>query len=50
MGVTVPEPELATYAVRPPGAMAIARGSFPTLIGAAARLLARLTGVTVAEW
>ena len=47
IGVTVPEPELATYAVRPSGVTAIACGSAPTPIAGPARRVTRLTGVTV---
>jgi hypothetical protein len=49
IGVTVPEPEFATYAVRPFGVIAIAVGSVPTLIARPAVRVAVLIGVTVPE-
>jgi hypothetical protein len=49
IGVTVAPSQFSTYAVRPSGAIAIARGSRPTGIGRPARLVAVATGVTVAE-
>src|ERR1035437_261241 len=48
-GVTVPEPALATNAVRPFGVTTIACGSAPTLIGLPARLVIMSMGVTVPE-
>src|SRR6185437_15204157 len=48
-GVTVPEPRLTTYAVRPSGVSAMASGSCPTRIGRPLRSVVRSTGVTVPE-
>src|SRR5690242_8854385 len=48
-GVTVPEPRLTTYAVRPSGVRATASGSCPTGIGRPLRSVVRSTGVTVPE-
>ena len=46
MGVTVPEPRLATRAVAPSGEMASASGSEPTGMGGPAVMVVRSTGVT----
>ena len=46
MGVTVPEPRLATRAVAPSGEMATASGSEPTGMAGPAVMVVRSTGVT----
>jgi hypothetical protein len=49
IGVTVAEPLLTAYAVRPLGVMAIAMGSDPTPIARPALPVPSETGVTLAE-
>src|SRR5580765_4833830 len=49
IGVTVPEPRMTTYAVRPAGVRAMASGSWPRGIGRPLRSVVRSTGVTVPE-
>ena len=49
IGVTLPEPLLATYAVRPSGVIAIANGLLPTGIGLPAAFVAVFIGVTLPE-
>jgi len=49
IGVTVFEPELATYAVWPFGVMAMACGWVPTVMAVPAVLLEIVIGVTVFE-
>ena len=50
IGVTVSEPLLATYAVRPSGVSAIASGPEPTRIAFPALCVLSGTGVTVPDW
>src|SRR3954447_15869587 len=49
IGVTEPPGQLSTYAIRPPGVIAMARGPAPTVTGWPGRSVATSTGVTVPE-